>query len=639
MTAERLADLLHGVGLDPTGHDLLDVLWLASKITPAKVSHQREPGEAAEAEPGNKPRPSGEAERQESDQRGGMPGPSGDSPARADVDPIGALHPRDLSGRIVPREGQASIVRVPAVSILTDQLHLARAMRPLKRKVASRHSTAIDEEATATRIAEEQIWIPAMRPIPTRWLELAVVVDGYESMTIWHQMVNELRGILEGLGAFRDVRFWILDGDASEPARLNVRAWGSDSPLRSARELIDPTGRRAILTFSDFLGPLWRSGAAQRLLRLWGRSQPVAVLQPMPQRLWSYTSVRVTPVQLHAHRSGVPNSQLAFRDLSRPLRAQAAHISPASIPVPVLELDADWLASWSRLLNGSAPSGVSALAVLADETQSPAGDRFGPRSPTASQRVERFRASASPEAFRLAVYLTAAPINLPVIRLIQHVMFELPKRAQLAEVIFGGLLRRTSKGTPADPDDIEYDFHTGVRDLLQQHLHRKDAIHVLLAVSDFVDVRFGQARDFRALLAGEGVTGDYLIGDESKPFALVARRVLQLLSGHYAITADRIAVAIDDVPDATSASTGTIAPEQPAAPVSEQPMALDHIGSWRRPTDDTVADPTLRTLSLQARRSRAKPLVCPYCYHVFRDRDILFRCSGSEGALGERCPR
>ena len=257
MTAERLADLLHGVGLDPTGHDLLDVLWLASKITPAKVSHQREPGEAAEAEPGNKPRPSGEAERQESDQRGGMPGPSGDSPARADVDPIGALHPRDLSGRIVPREGQASIVRVPAVSILTDQLHLARAMRPLKRKVASRHSTAIDEEATATRIAEEQIWIPAMRPIPTRWLELAVVVDGYESMTIWHQMVNELRGILEGLGAFRDVRFWILDGDASEPARLNVRAWGSDSPLRSARELIDPTGRARSLPSATSWG---RSG-------------------------------------------------------------------------------------------------------------------------------------------------------------------------------------------------------------------------------------------------------------------------------------------------------------------------------------------------------------------------------------------
>jgi hypothetical protein len=130
-------------------------------------------------------------------------------------------------------------------------------------------------------------------------------------MSIWGQMVNELRHLLEGLGAFSDVRFWVLTHAAGDPSCIGVSRWKRGSPLRSAQELADPTGRRLIIVLSDCLGPSWRLGAAQRVLDQWGKSQPVAILQPLPQRLWSYTYVRPTPVRLRAMRAGTVNAHLA----------------------------------------------------------------------------------------------------------------------------------------------------------------------------------------------------------------------------------------------------------------------------------------------------------------------------------------
>ena len=607
MSVQRLSDLLRRLNVTPTEEDVLDVLFLASVVSPpepagvaANAGSALEPRLTAWPKNDRDPESIGQAAERERVSESALTGSGRRFEPPPDANLAHSLHP---VGAATTGTQHAALVRAPAASALGDKLALGRALRPLKQTVPSRHRHFIDEAATANRIAEERFWTPVLRPAPTRWLELAVVVDSYESMTIWRGVVAELRGVLEGLGAFSDVRFWALDPIGGDPSRPGLRRWTPGSMPRSPGELTDPAGSRAIVVLSDCLGPLWRSGAAQRQLAIWGASQPVAIAQPLPQRLWAFTHAPPVAADLRAARPGAPNAQLRLLR-TRPRGAAAPH----TVPIPVVELDRDWLAGWSRLVSASGTGSVSTMAVFARpdlplpeqhrETRSVPGDARG--------LVQRFQANASPEAFKLAVYLTAAPITVPVIRLIQWAMLRSSRQSQVAEVFLGGLLRRKYEEIATDPDAVQYEFVTdAVRDLLMRRLRKTDALRVLLAVSDFLNVRFGQARDFRALLAGQSIVGDYLIGPESQPFALVAERILRLLGGQYLGPASQLAAGLGSVDSAASLAA---APAMDAAAVQIPPL-----------------------------RSRERPLACPYCYHVFAAKEIWFRCTGQADFDGIAC--
>jgi len=610
MAIRQLIDLLVELNLSPTREDVLDVLWLASRIpatapglpaVPMQLSPQSAPSQSAPVQG----RPEVPAHKPDD-----ADAPRSRQPARGQA-ADSAEHTLHLAGPAERRERPAAAIRVPAVAALGNQLELARALRPLKRRAPSRLLVEVDENATVSRVADERVWIPVLRPAATRWLELAVVVDGYESMAIWRQVIREFRAILEGLGAFSDIRFWVLDHKATESGRIRVRPWQPGSPPRRAGELVDPTGRRAIIVVSDCIGPMWRSGAVQRQLASWGTTQPVAIVQPLAQRLWSYTSARPRPAELLALRPGSPNAQLV---VSRP--AQETGPGRKRVPVPVLELEADWLASWSRLITASGAAVVPVMALFTGQTDESAEPRQASaqsRAQAGGDLVRRFRASASPEAFKLAVYLTAAPISLPVIRLIQRAMLGTSSRSQVAEVFLGGLLRRLDGQVADDPDAVQYEFVSeAVRQDMSRRLRRTDAVEVLRQVSDLMEVRFGHARDFRALLAGRDVAGDYLIGPESRPFALVAERVLRGLGGQYLAPANRLASALN--------------PQAAVPSVAVPEMGAAKVGTAVQPP------PTV-----SVRRSKERPLVCPYCYHAFADRDILFRCTGQAGTNRAAC--
>ncbi len=244
----------------------------------------------------------------------------------------------------------------------------------------------------------------------------------------------------------------------------------------------------------------------------------------------------------------------------------------------------------------------------AEEARAPGSSR----QLNAQQRLERFRATASPEAMQLAQYLSAAPISLPVIRLIQQVMMPGASRFALAEVFLGGLLCRLDGQPPgADPDEVQYDFRSEVRQLLLRRLRKKEALHVLRKVSEYVGARFGSARDFGALLAGADLDGDLLIGPDSRPFAMVAAEVLRLLGGQYVETAARLSAALGDGNGSAAVAAGPAA--KPAGSVG---------------ANDEQFSQVLAGISLTDRRSSQRPLACPYCYHAFVEKDILFRCSG-----------
>ncbi|NUQ97516.1 MAG: hypothetical protein HOY79_13510, partial [Streptomyces sp.] len=117
---------------------------------------------------------------------------------------------------------------------------------------------------------------------------------------------------------------------------------------------------------------------------------------------------------------------------------------------------------------------------------------------SAEERVRAFRRNASREARRLAVYLSAVPLYLPVMQLVQHAMLAGTGPEVLSEVLLGGLVRRRDDAD--DPQAVRYEFLPGVAPRLRERLAVDEAELLFKHLSDYVERKFGRSvRNFPAL--------------------------------------------------------------------------------------------------------------------------------------------
>ncbi|MEV3922950.1 SAV_2336 N-terminal domain-related protein [Actinomadura coerulea] len=482
MTIDRLRDVLSAVGPPPDARELSELLWLACHISPPE---ERAPS----VPPVRLPVPD------EPEDDPGAPKPPEPAPARPS-EPPAELHPRP--GAEAEPVGRASEVLVPTAPMLADPLGVQRALRPLKRRVPSRHRVELDEDATAARVADTRLWTPVLVPSPERWLGLSLVVDTGPTMRLWRPLARELAETLVRQGAFQDVHLGYLDGDgriASTP----------EAPPQDPGTLLDASGRRAVLVLSDCSGPHWWNGRAGQAVRRWAQAGPTAIVQPLAERLWRRTAAPASPGLAVLPRPGAPNTDLRF----------APHDGAAGpgVPVPVLEIAPRWFGAWARLVSGSGPQ-PAAVAVLPARPAGAAPVRRERELPIA-ERVRRFLATASPAAAELAAHVAVSVPSLPVMRLIQHRILGGSGPGQLAEVLLSGLLR------PAG--GVRYEFVPGAREALLDTLPRPEALHtrhVLEAVSAEIERRAGtSAETFRALLPADG--GPVVLTAETDHFALL----------------------------------------------------------------------------------------------------------------------
>jgi hypothetical protein len=528
-----------------TAEEVADTLWLAQQInTPAPDSPPasgagEQPPAAAAATPPTQPAPT--LRTTGPGQRGGRPEPWLPPPTRPARAALYAAADEEWSGG--PSSTMA--IRTPAVAALPDALSIARALRPLCQLAdAAGVPRRLDEAATVQAAAQTRLWLPYLVPVQERWLDLAIVVDGGPSMVLWRQIVTELRKLMEELGAFRDIRLWqVVVGEPDQQPTLHPEL-GRATIARDPRELLDLSRRRLILVISDCIGRAWSSGTLPRWLDVWGRAGPVAILQPLPQRLWERCGAEFVPVRFAPAERGAANDSLHCT------ARLGAGDPPRGVPIPVLEIERRWLAPWASLVGGMAAGPVNGVALFTDAPPSQPADQagsgdlagIGPSArgdPLAEQRVRQFRATASPAARQLAEFLAAAPLVLPVMRLVQRLALPRSRPSDLAEVFLGDLLYQV---TPADdgrhPEQFEYDFYPGVRELLLGGLLRSEALQIMHTVSEFVNDRMGAALDFPALLADTDAIPP--LNAASRPFAEVMHTVLRAMGGRYAQLADRL---------------------------------------------------------------------------------------------------
>ncbi|WP_405450585.1 SAV_2336 N-terminal domain-related protein [Streptomyces erythrochromogenes] len=494
-----------GIGAE----EIADILWLAARVDPAG------PGAPA-VTPGD---------------FAGLPPPAADPPAPetaavpggpADGQPAVRIFPASLPdpGGKPADDGagrRGSPVRLPRAASLDDPLALMRALRPVGRRSIGGPGEELDEQLTVERSIERMVPTPVLRPAESRWLDLALVVDTHHSMLLWADLVDELRRVLTRSGVFRDVRTWRLTGTGSGATPMLTR--GRSGAPRNPLELADPAGRRLILVLSDTVAGGWREASVQGVLRHWCTHNAVAVLNVLPERLWTRGAVRPVPFAVRADRPAA-----ATRSWQRAAAARRSRAGRRRAPdvVPVVGVAPGSLARLVRVVSGDGRwRRLACLRLDAEPGDAPALAAPSAAVHSALEVVERFRAGASPTAQQLAAHLAAVPLTLPVMNLVRRSLLRDSEHGHLAEVALGGLFAPWDH--ERDAEEVEFAFLPGVREALLGSQLRGDvaAVRELVRrrVWEYMSRSRGTGPDFSATRVTDGREGRRGVAEGTLPFA------------------------------------------------------------------------------------------------------------------------
>ncbi|MEA5463623.1 formylglycine-generating enzyme family protein [Leptothoe sp. PORK10 BA2] len=528
---DGLATLLKEAGVDFGAEDVADALWLAghmgdlSGIAPKQQSDSGNRGTQLDI-------------REEF-----VDDDTDDESGRAQI----SLPTRQGQGRGGSQSKSGIAIKAPAAPALRIRLDLARALRPLRRQVPSPGQLEFDEAATLDQIADQQVWFPLLKPVQERWLEVALVVEATASLSLWHETIGEFQTLLERQGAFRRVTTWRLETDAGGKPQLFPH-WQRPPQRQNPRRpnhLWDAAGRRLILLVSDCTSEAWYNGSMVRWLEKNGHQAPTAVVQLLPERLWSQSALaQGTSMRLSALEPGTVSAKLTSRPRV-PLLQQLLALTEAQpmrgVTVPIVTLEVEPLKQWARVVAGAGDSQTLGVqfdpaAFTTAEASPPA-----PATPSAAERVQRFRTTASLMAQRLAELMAAAPVSPPIVDLIRQTLLRGAEPVHVAEVYMGGLMEaRELEAAEGDSTALEYDFAPGVRTILTDALSRTKTESVLDAVSRYISERLGlNTRSFEALLRFD-FQGDPSAQDLVLPFAEIAIPTLQRMGGEYAEFAEQL---------------------------------------------------------------------------------------------------
>ncbi|WP_079406523.1 pentapeptide repeat-containing protein [Streptomyces sp. 3211] len=582
--------------------EIADILWLAARVDPAGTRPPADPGAAG---PPGGPPPLPESPPPEA--AGPLPEPG--TPAGGEPVQLFTAARRDPDGK--PAEDGAarrgSPLRLPRAASLDDPLALMRALRPVGRRSIGGPGEELDEQLTVERSIERMVTTPVLRPAESRWLDLALVVDTHHSMLLWSDHVDEVRRVLTRSGVFRDVRTWHLTGTAAGATPMVTR--GPGGPPRTPLELADPAGRRLILVLSDTVAGGWREAPVQGMLRHWCAHNAVAVLNVLPERLWTRGAVRPVPFAVRAERPAAATRSwqripVARRSRTGPGRAAAA-------VVPVVGVASGSLARLVRVVSGDGR--WRRLACL--RLDAAAGAASTPADPgpgagrSALEVVERFRASASPTAQQLAAHLAAVPLTLPVMTLVRRSLLRDSEHGHLAEVALGGLFEDWED--EQTPQEVEFQFLPGVREALLGSQLRGDvaAVRELVRrrVWEFVSRNRRTGPDFSATRVTTGREGRSRVAEDALPFAVRPPREPGL--------ADRVVrVRHDGMPEPQE--VGTLLTPRMVLTVGDAQLPPGAV-AWVRPGDREIPcrtvwsdDAAPRMLLLQADEDLVDPAVC-----------------------------
>ncbi|MFN7515557.1 MAG: SAV_2336 N-terminal domain-related protein, partial [Dolichospermum sp.] len=542
----RLIKLLQHLELDMSAEEIADAIWLANQIKlPLAITSVTQPNEITQTEISKLPESQLSSIRENLDSPDSSTGEkTQETTARLytknDIDSISKPNPTGKSTSEKPASPGVPF-KSPAVAALPNALEIGRSLRPLMRKVPSRIEFVLDEENTAQQIAENDVWIPVLKPARERWLDLVIVVEENRATVVWEETINEFRKLMERHGAFRNVYTWSLRTNDGKPQFFHQQRKATKKQRsRSPKELLEPNGRRLILLISDCISSLWWQGEIHKLLELWSRQVSVTVLQLLPEQLWERTVLDLgISVFFSAIKAGTINSRLTIHDFPMWLEEKPNQ----ALKLPIVILEPESLKYWAKVIAGTGNIDTVGILFMPNWQDLKPTDKLSSSQTTKDPEllVNKFYHSASPLARRLANLMSSAPVSMPVIHLIQEKMLPLPRKPIiLAEIFMSGLLEPKLISKDNQPEKWQYEFVKGVREVLWRSVRLTEIEAVLKAVSEYICQKAGiSIRSFPALLFPNSDL-DEKTKAEIFPFAEINQQVLRQLGGDYAKLAEQL---------------------------------------------------------------------------------------------------
>ncbi|GCL37714.1 hypothetical protein SR1949_28250 [Sphaerospermopsis reniformis] len=555
----RLIRLLEQLELDMSAEDIADALWLANQIklpsvvAPVdEVTQSNQSSQTTAKIPPNLREPSTSTKSENSDfsTEEKTEAPTAKVYLKHDIDSKPSPNSPEKPTPEKPTPSSSGVpFKAPAVAALPNALEIGRSLRPLMRKVPSRIKFVLDEENTVQQIAENDVWIPVLKPARERWLDLVIVVEENRATVVWEETINEFRKLMERHGAFRNVYTWSLRTNDGKPQFFNQQGKTTKKQRsRSPKELLEPNGRRLILLISDCVSSLWWQGEIHQLLELWSKQVPVTVLQLLPEQLWERTVLDLgISVSLSAIEPGSLNSQLTVHDFPTWLKENPNQ----ALKLPIVILEPESLKYWAKVMAGTGTMDTVGIVFMPNWKELIPTDKLSSSqtieepellvNKLVNKLVNTFYHSASPLARKLAIYMASAPVSMPVIHLIQEKMLPQPRKPIiLAEIFMSGLLELRLVSEENQPEIWRYEFVKGVRKVLLRSIRKTEVDAVFETVSQYIAQKAGiQIKNFQALLFANS-DWDENTKAEILPFAEITKEVLQNLGGDYARLAQQL---------------------------------------------------------------------------------------------------
>ncbi|MGW0841972.1 TIR-like protein FxsC [Streptomyces sp. NPDC002787] len=520
----RVVAALNAAAPELDGTAIAECLWLASLMDmPAEDAGGRTRSRSHGAAPAD--------------------GQAKDEPGSQSEEHGNDLHERLAGAAITMRGDAVTPAHAPG---LPRTLEVTRALRPWKRRWPKGRRSVLDVDATVDSYARSGELLPVLTPAPERWFDLVLVLDRSPAMGVWRETVMDFTAVLDRLGAFRTLHL----------RELRFRDGGFElrdkqGRLTSPRQLRSPDGRRLVVVVSDCAAPGWRGTAVWRQLRDWAQMAPVALLNPLPTKLWRRTGLDLPSTRVTATAPGPPNARLLFQPPVLPDESDADGEGEGQdgnwLPIPVFSLSPHSLSRWSCALMRTAPEGNSAVLV-------PRGGRTErrPRQRPGVVATEGFLHTASPPAARLAVLCsTFDRLSTRLLHLIRQELVPEATVSDIAELLTSGLFTLS----PGDGDVVEMSPPETVQRRLQSELAEHEVWRINRALSRHVASQDGWGGRLPAVVPNSD--GRAELPAAAQPFAQLSGRTLELLG---------LPTGDPTIPDADSE------PEERERPIPPQPL-------------------------------------------------------------------
>ncbi|MET8149995.1 FxSxx-COOH system tetratricopeptide repeat protein [Actinoplanes sp. NPDC049668] len=401
---------------------------------------------------------------------------------------------------------------------------------------------------------------------PADGWEALIVVDDHPSMVVWRETIDRFIEIAGRSVGVTRVQHWHLTLPASGAGQVLVRAAEGGSAAQPPARLVDGGRRRLLLVLTDGSAPGWSASASAAAFQLWGRTHPVAIVHLLPQAMWRRTGLAGERLRILPVGTATANAFLAWRPLDAILNADdgpptVARDEPGGMPVPLLELSPQWIEVWLRLITQPAGDHADLPCLLMAPPDAGSPDAEPPRSVQAAA----FRAVASPQAFKLATFLAAAPLNVPVMRLIQAELLPDSRTEHLSEILVAGLIRPVPRDHAADASGlVTHEFPPRLRVELLANARRHETIRVVHTLDDFLGARVPAIRRLRAMVDDPTQPATVRLEPGELRLVEIQAVVLHALSGRHLPLARRIQGLVAQASGREAELNPTVKPYDPA---------------------------------------------------------------------------